>query len=47
MNILYCEFNDEIACVEIIFTDGSMSELMLFQNSFKLGTRLMVEVMNE
>ena len=24
-----------------------LSELMLFQNSFKLGTRLMVEVMNE
>lgn len=24
MNILYCEFNDETACVEIIFTDGSM-----------------------
>ena len=25
----------------------TMSELMLFQNSFKLGARLMVEVMNE
>lgn len=24
MNILYCEFNDDAACVEIIFTDGSM-----------------------
>lgn len=24
-----------------------LSELMLFQNSFKLGTRLMVKVMNE
>ena len=24
MNILYCEFNDDTACVEIIFTDGSM-----------------------
>ena len=25
----------------------TLSELMLFQNSFKLGTRLMVEVMEE
>ena len=24
MNILHCEFNDDTACVEIIFTDGSM-----------------------
>lgn len=24
MNILYCEFNVDTACVEIIFTDGSM-----------------------
>lgn len=33
--------------LESVLEYQTLSELMLFQNSFKLGTRLMVEVMNE
>ena len=33
--------------LESVLEYQTMSELMLFQNSFKLGARLMVEVMNE
>ena len=31
--------------LESVLEDQTLSELMLFQNSFKLGARLMVEVM--
>lgn len=33
--------------LESVLEYQTMSELMLFQNSFKLGARLMVEVMEE
>ena len=33
--------------LESVLEYQTMSELMLFQNSFKLGARLMIEVMNE
>ena len=33
--------------LESVMEYQTMSELMLFQNSFKLGARLMVEVMQE
>ncbi len=33
--------------LESVMEYQSLSELMLFQNSFKLGARLMVEVMEE
>ena len=33
--------------LESVLEYQTLSELMLFQNSFKLGARLMVEVMNE
>ena len=33
--------------LESVLEYQTLSELMLFQNSFKLGARLMVEVMEE
>ena len=31
MNVLHCEFNDDTACVEIIFTDAMKEKLSKIQ----------------